>query len=148
MISGINAHYRTWRGQRSMPNIRRRAIVKVAIASPLMLCAPSFASTIGGKKMYGLIASMKSTPGKRDLLVEILLEGVSEMPGCLSYVVGLDQKDSDALWVTEVWESQESHKASLSLEAVQDAIMRAKPLIASFGEFVETTPIGGHGMNK
>lgn len=98
--------------------------------------------------MYGLIANIKSTPGMRDLLVEILLEGVSDMPGCLSYVVGLDGKDSDALWVTEVWESQERHKASLSLAAVQDAIMRAKPLIASFGQFVETAPVGGLGIQK
>jgi len=35
------------------------------------------------------------------------------MPGCLSYVVAADATELDALWVTEVWESQASHQASL-----------------------------------
>jgi quinol monooxygenase YgiN len=45
-----------------------------------------------------------------------------------------------------VWDSQESHRASLSLPSVQEAISRGKPLIAGFGERFETTPIGGHGI--
>ena len=65
--------------------------------------------------MYGLIGKMKAVAGQRDTLASILLEGISEMPGCLSYVVAHDPSDPDAIWVTEVWDSQESHKASLSL---------------------------------
>ena len=67
------------------------------------------------------------------------------MPGCRSYVVAADPSDPDALWVTEVWDSPESHKASLSLPAVQAAIARGKPLIAGFGERFETQPLGGVG---
>ncbi len=44
------------------------------------------------------------------------------MPGCFSYVVAADPAEPDALWVTEVWESQASHQASLQLPAVQAAI--------------------------
>jgi quinol monooxygenase YgiN len=54
--------------------------------------------------------------------------------------------DADALWVTEVWDSQESHRYSLSLPSVQIAISRGKPLIAGFGERFETVPAGGHGL--
>jgi quinol monooxygenase YgiN len=68
------------------------------------------------------------------------------MPGCLSYVVASDPADADAIWVTEVWDSQASHKASLALPAVKDAIVRGKPLIASFDQHVETLPVGGHGI--
>jgi len=68
------------------------------------------------------------------------------MPGSLSYIVALDPSDADALWVTEVWDSAESHRSSLSLPAVQRAIGHAKPLIAAFDERYETRPIGGYGL--
>ena len=96
--------------------------------------------------MYGLIGKMKVISGQRQALVSILLEGVSGMPGCLSYIVAHDPDDADAIWITEVWDSQDSHRASLSLPSVQQAIARGKPLIAGFGERFETTPIGGQGL--
>jgi len=96
--------------------------------------------------MYGLIGKLKAAPGQRAALTAILLEGVSGMPGCLSYVVALDATDENALWITEVWDSQKSHQASLSLPSVQDAISRGRPLIAGFGERFETKPVGGHGI--
>ena len=96
--------------------------------------------------MYGLIGKIRAVSGQRDALISILLNGVSDMPGCLSYVVARDPKDADAIWVTEVWDSQASHKASLSLPSVKDAISRGKPLIASFDEYIETNPVGGHGI--
>jgi quinol monooxygenase YgiN len=96
--------------------------------------------------MYGLVGKMKATPGKRDELIAILLGGVAGMPGCLSYVVAKDSTDEDAIWVTEVWDSKESHEASLSLPSVQAAIVQGRPLIAGFGERFETMPVGGHGL--
>lgn len=95
--------------------------------------------------MYGLIGKMKATPGQRDALIAILLENSSSMPGCLSYVVAKDMADADAVWITEVWDSKESHAASLSLPAVRDAITRAKPLIAGFESHIETEPVGDYG---
>lgn len=96
--------------------------------------------------MYGLIGRIDAVEGKRDLLAEILIDGVAGMPGCLSYVVATDSQDANALWVTEVWDSKDSHGASLSLPSVQDAIQRGRPLIAGFSERHETTPLGGHGV--
>jgi quinol monooxygenase YgiN len=96
--------------------------------------------------MYGLIVKIKAVPGRRDALVAILLDGTGGMPGCLSYVIALDVADADAIWITEVWESKERHKASLALPAVQGAIARGRSLIAGFGERFETGPIGGHGL--
>ena len=97
--------------------------------------------------MYGLIGKLKVVPGKRDDLISILMEGASGMPGCLSYIVAGDSTDPDAIWVTEVWESQASHQASLSLPSIQQAIARGKPLIEGFGERFETMPVGGHGLS-
>ncbi|MCC7118171.1 MAG: antibiotic biosynthesis monooxygenase [Anaerolineales bacterium] len=96
--------------------------------------------------MYGLIGKIKATTGQRDTLIAILLSGVTDMPGCLSYVVAQDPTDEDSIWITEVWDSQESHRASLTLPSVQQTIARGKPLIAGFGERYETQPVGGHGI--
>jgi quinol monooxygenase YgiN len=98
--------------------------------------------------MYGLIAKITSTAGQRDALAAILLEGTQSMPGCLSYVVAVDASDPDALWISEVWESQASHQASVKLPSVQAAIAKGRPLIAGFSNRVETTPLGGHGLTR
>ena len=97
-------------------------------------------------EMYGIIGKMIAVENGRDELIGILLEGTKDMPGCLSYVISEDRADANALWITEVWESQAQHEASLTLESVQQAIAAGRPLIAGFGERFETTPVGGHGM--
>lgn len=96
--------------------------------------------------MYGLVGRFFATPGQRDALIAILLDGIESMPGCLSYVVAKDPKDENAIWVTEVWDGEGSHTASLQLPSVRAAIEKAKPLIASFGEMFVTQPVGGHGL--
>jgi quinol monooxygenase YgiN len=96
--------------------------------------------------MFGLIGKISAVPGKRDALAAVLLEGTREMPGCLSYVIATEEQDADALWVTEVWDSRESHRASLTLPSVRDAIARGRPLIAGFSNRVETVPLGGQGL--
>ena len=98
--------------------------------------------------MYGLIGKMSATTGQRDALAEILLAGTDAMPGCLSYIIATDPADPDALWITEVWDSQASHQGSLKLPAVQAAIAKGRPLIAGFSNRVETVPVGGYGLPK
>jgi quinol monooxygenase YgiN len=97
--------------------------------------------------MYGLIGRIDAVPGERDALAEILLNGLRDMPGCLSYVVARDPEAPDALWVTEVWESQEAHAASLELPSVQTAIAAGRPKIAGFAQRTVTEPLGGHGLS-
>ncbi len=96
--------------------------------------------------MYGLIGKLVALPGHRDALIDALFGGIGSMPGCLSYVVAKDPAVADAIWITEVWTAPESHRASLSLPAVQQAIARGRPLIAGFGERYETEPVGGYGL--
>jgi quinol monooxygenase YgiN len=96
--------------------------------------------------MYGLIGKMTATPGHRDALATILLAGTDAMPGCLSYIIATDPADADALWITEVWDSADSHRASLALPKVKEAISQGRPLIAGFSSRTETIPIGGHGI--
>jgi quinol monooxygenase YgiN len=123
---------------------RRQLFAAGAAAAGLVATAPRV--VLGGSEMYGLIGKMLAAPGERDRVIAILLEGVRQMPGCLSYVVATDPQNADAIWITEVWDSEASHKASLSLPAVRAAIGTARPLIAGFGERFVTTPVGGHGL--
>lgn len=117
------------------------------IAAGLGLAAVTMAApALGETPMYGLIGRMKALPGQRDALAAILLEGTGAMPGCLSYVVARDPADADALWITEVWDTADSHRASLNLPEVQAAIAKGRPLIAGFDSHTETEPLGGIGL--
>ena len=96
--------------------------------------------------MYGVIGKINAVSGQRDALAALLIGGTQAMPGCSSYIVAFDPADPDAIWVTEVWDSQASHQASLSLPAVRDAIAKGRPMIAGFSNRVETVPVGGYGL--
>jgi quinol monooxygenase YgiN len=96
--------------------------------------------------MYGLIGKMRAKPSKRDELLAILLTGINPMPGCLSYVVAKDPADADAIWITEVWDNEASHKGSLTLPEVRAAISQAMPLIQGFESSTPVEPVGGVGL--
>lgn len=98
--------------------------------------------------MYGLIGKFVASPGNREELLTILMSGIDHLPGCLSYVVARDPDDENGIWVTEVWDGRESHRASLELPAVKQAIARAMPIIASFDAHFETEPVGGFGLQS
>lgn len=125
---------------------RRRFLITAGAAFAAGFVPVAVAAAQDSPPMYGLIGKMLAAPGQRDALMAILLESTDGMPGCLSYVIARDQKDEGAIWITEVWDSKASHDASLSLPQVRDAINRAKPLIAGFGDMIETSPAGGHGL--
>jgi quinol monooxygenase YgiN len=115
-------------------------------AGALTLAAAARGAAMQGAGMYGLIGKFTAVDGKRDELVQILLESTGAMPGCLSYIVATDPADANAIWITEAWDSQASHDASLTLPAVRAAIGKARPLIAAMGSGTVTSPVGGHGL--
>lgn len=93
--------------------------------------------------MWGMIAKLTCVTGKRDDMIALLQRSAAKMPGCLSYIVARDGSSQDVLWVTEVWESQQDHDSSLALRQVQDALPRAKPLVANFEKIATTIPAWG-----
>ena len=93
--------------------------------------------------MFGMIGKMRAASGKRAELIAILTAGTATMPGCLHYIVMEDRSEPDGVWITEVWDSEESHKSSLQLESVRAAIAKARPIIAGFDISVKTTPVSG-----
>jgi quinol monooxygenase YgiN len=130
--------------ERPLRLLHRREFLMLAAAA---VAQPLHASSQeGAGQMYGLIGKMMTVPGQRDVVIAALLEGTTKMPGCLSYIVAKDPSDERAIWITEVWDSESNHKASLALPAVQAAIVKAKPSISGFGERFVTTPVGGVGL--
>ncbi len=88
-------------------------------------------------------------PGQRDALAQILLDAakvVSALPGCEIYFVSTDEKDANAVYVTEVWKAEGDHKASLQMPEVRALIERGRPMVAGFAESTRLVPIGGHGL--
>ena len=97
---------------------------------------------------YALFGKFLAQPGRRDELVEHLLQAASLLgrdPGCLQYLVGTTD-EPDAVWVSEVWRDQAAHAASLEPQDVRDLIQRARPLIAGMSDRTELTLQGGKGL--
>jgi quinol monooxygenase YgiN len=126
--------------------MERRAFLLGSMAAATAASAAPAAS--GKSGMYGLIGKMKAVSGQRDALIAIVLEGAEGMPGCLSYIVARDVEDADAIWITEVWDSEASHDASLQLPTVLAAIAKARDLVAGMETGVATLPVGGVGLKR
>ncbi len=97
---------------------------------------------------YGYLGTMRTQPGARDQVVALLLEGQQRttMPGCRLYVISTADTDPDLIWVNEVWDTKESHDASLQIPEVRATIAQVMPLLT--GEFTrqETRVAGGLGL--
>jgi quinol monooxygenase YgiN len=93
--------------------------------------------------VYGLVAKLTAANGRRSELTETLVACPPQMPGCISYVIAEDALDENILWVTEIWDSEESHAAAVKLPVVQKAIVDAKPMIAGFEKVATTRPVRG-----
>jgi quinol monooxygenase YgiN len=92
--------------------------------------------------LYGLIVKLTSAPGRRDELIQMMGgEDSHTIPGCLSFIVAEDAVDDDVLWITEVWESQAAHEASLESPSIKESLTDVDTLIAGFEKIAMTKPV-------
>jgi quinol monooxygenase YgiN len=87
---------------------------------------------------FANVGTLGTLPGKRDELVAHLTRRSDALAGigCLLYEVGVSEDQPDTVFVVELWESAEAHRASLGLPEVQAAIAEARPwLSGEFGGF-------------
>jgi quinol monooxygenase YgiN len=79
--------------------------------------------------------TLGAMPGRRDELVAHLTQHSEVLTGagCLLYEVGVNDDAPDTVFVIELWQSAEAHRASLQLPEVQASIAAARPLLS--GEF-------------
>lgn len=96
---------------------------------------------------YAMFGKLTAHPGKREELAKMMLEvdTLNDMEGCIYYILHEAEDEPDVLWITELWESQEAHAASLKNEKVRELIGRCRHLIAEAGG-VKVRPIGGKGF--
>lgn len=83
--------------------------------------------------MYAMTGILNAQPGKRALLVDVLVRAsmlVKTMPGCRSYIVLEDVKDENAVTVFEMWDDKEAHDVSLKDPQVRALIGEAMPILA------------------
>lgn len=102
------------------------------------------------KTMYGLHGKMTCAPGTRDKVVAILMGGMDflrSFPGCRIYLLGTDPASPDDIWITEVWDDEAAHDASLKTPEVQAEIAQARGMIVGGTQQV-TTVLGGVGLPK
>jgi quinol monooxygenase YgiN len=87
---------------------------------------------------FANVGTLETKPGQRDAVVSILVRPMAGLKeaGCLLYEVGVSDTAPDTVFVCELWESPEAHRASLGLDSVRAAITEAMPLLS--GE------MGGH----
>ena len=82
--------------------------------------------------------TLGAVPGKRDELAAHLTRHSPSLAtsGCLAYEVGVNDDEPDTVFVVELWESGQAHRASLALPEVQASIAAARPLLSgAFGGF-------------
>ena len=98
---------------------------------------------------FGLHGKFLAQPGEGDALAGHLLvaaEALEANGDCELYVIGRSPGEPDAVWVTEVWSSEDAHRASLDDDRVRHQIARVRPLIAKMPDHVRTLPVGGKGL--
>ncbi|MEG1590465.1 MAG: antibiotic biosynthesis monooxygenase family protein [Chryseobacterium sp.] len=81
---------------------------------------------------YLLHGKLTAKAGQRNELANILLKAselVSTAKGCKLYAISKDENDTNAVYVTEIWDSKEDHDNSLKVEGVRELIMSAMPIL-------------------
>lgn len=81
---------------------------------------------------FANFGTLGTVAGKRDELVTLLTRPSDELAqvGCLLYEVGVSDDEPDTVFVAELWQSAEAHRASLELPSVRAAIAEARPLLS------------------
>lgn len=98
---------------------------------------------------FALCGKLVAHPGKRDELVDILIEAANALgrrSECESYIVSLVEGEPDAVWVAELWANEDAHAQSLQAAEVRALVERGMPLIAGMPEQVRLVPVGGKGL--
>lgn len=94
---------------------------------------------------FGMQAVITSQKDKGSDLAELLLEAskiLSNDENCEMYSVQQSIAEPEEIYVSEIWKTEQAHKASLTNPAVRDVISRAMPLIVSM-KATPTSYLGG-----
>lgn len=98
---------------------------------------------------YTLINKLITKPGKRDDVIQLLLESGKPFqghPSCIHYLVFKDSSDPNVIWVEDAWTNKEDHTAALSQPEMKPYIAKTIPLLEGMPEQHEIYFAGGKGL--
>jgi quinol monooxygenase YgiN/mannose-6-phosphate isomerase-like protein (cupin superfamily) len=93
-------------------------------------------------------AKATAKPGEGDALAAVMLrvaETLEGVPGCLLYIVNRSPSEPDAVWVTELWRSQEDMDAALELDSARELMPEVMEHVDGPFEQINLEPLGGVG---
>ncbi|SHG38364.1 putative quinol monooxygenase [Ornithinibacillus halophilus] len=99
---------------------------------------------------FSLFGKFTVQEGKRDTMVDILLEAAESMKiidECEIYLVNISESEPNSVYVYEVWSNEKAHQTSLTLEATQTLLGRAKPIITGMERISTLLTSGGKGIS-
>lgn len=94
---------------------------------------------------YGYVNKFTAQSGKRDELVQILLQAAEALQSnqdCSQYLISTSN-EAEAVYVSEIWSSKQAHDASLEPPEIKAVIAKAMPLIANIFNIAEQQIVGG-----
>lgn len=99
---------------------------------------------------HGRFGKMIAKSGQRDALAALMLQAASDVEtlgeGCYVYMISTSDAEPDAVWIHEVWETEEAANAALQLDAVRAMIPRVMELVERFEDSVRVDVLGGKGV--
>lgn len=98
---------------------------------------------------YTLQTRFVTRQSKGNKLLNILTRlynKIAYVHGCHLYIINQDSENSDHIFVTELWDSPESHAHSQNLSDFQEALLQAGPLLAIEPERRVLKAVAGKGL--
>jgi quinol monooxygenase YgiN/mannose-6-phosphate isomerase-like protein (cupin superfamily) len=95
-------------------------------------------------------AKATAKPGQGAALAAVMLraaEALEDAPGCLLYIVNRSPEEPEAVWVTELWRSQEDLDAALALDSARALMPEVMELVDGPFEQINLEPLGGVGYS-
>jgi quinol monooxygenase YgiN len=96
---------------------------------------------------FGMQVTLKAFKGKGDELAQLMLQAaqlIENQPGCQTYIVIRSMSDPDQVMITEIWDSQQTHQASLANQEVSNIINSTRSLITQMQHHAGR-PLNGKG---
>ncbi len=100
---------------------------------------------------HALYTQFTAKPGQGRSLVEILARAndiVSKADGCKLYIINQDRDHEDTIWVTELWEKEEHHAISLTLDGCKELITEASLVLMGPPKQIVLKAITGKGVDE
>ena len=98
---------------------------------------------------FSLFGKFTVEASNQEKLATLLLEAADAMQaveGCTVYIVSISPEEQNAVYVYEVWNDEVAHQNSLTLEATQTLISKARPLITGMERIRTLEALGGKGL--